>query len=83
MTWICGIDGCQAVRAGLSEMIISAEKMANLRIRIRELEATGDMLAHCLIYRDFKNELERWRLLREGNCTVCHDPYTSETTPPP
>jgi hypothetical protein len=45
--------------------------------RCKELEAAGDVLAHCLLFRDFKPELEGWWKLRGGKCTVCEDPHQS------
>jgi hypothetical protein len=43
MTWICGRDGCEAVRAGLTEVIVPAD-------RIRELEAEIQGLQRALSF---------------------------------
>lgn len=32
MTWICGIDGCKATRAGLSERIVSEDELSAIKI---------------------------------------------------
>lgn len=31
MTWICGLDGCNAVRAGLTETIIPGDELEGLK----------------------------------------------------
>ena len=59
MTWICGIDGCQAVRPGLTERIVKGEYIDELEqlkesqgeiiddlyARIAKIEAARDILS--------------------------------------
>jgi len=53
VTWICGRDGCNAVRAGLTETIVSCEEMKWRADRIAQLEAALLRVQHGLEDRDW------------------------------
>ena len=75
------LDECNAnYRARVARE--EAEQAAHKRAleRIAELEAAGDVLAHCLTFKYYESELAAWWKLRGGNCTVCN--YDEHPAPP-
>lgn len=64
MTWICGRDGCNAIRAGLGEKIVPARTQARIAQRPLVDPKAFDLAEHFLsdLEGDEASEDQKWQL---------------------
>lgn len=67
----------------VQEWTVQSENAKHYKLRTERLEASGDRLAHELIYADHRDVMEAWWEARGGHhrCSVCNPDQPGERVP--